>query len=563
MTIRNREWFRVVATVVGIAAAVLITYPIVRVLFRVVWTDGHLDLSALGDAFEQPGVWQAVLNTLILGVASTVVALVIGSGLAWILERTDARMGQLGRAMPLLPFLLPPAAGAVGWVLAGSDRSGLVNAALRELFGWFGWHMTTGPINIYSWPGLVFVTALYCVPFTYLTASAGLQSMDTSLEEQARVNGSGPLRTFVRITVPAMKPSAGAGALLALWVAISMFSVPAIIGGQADIDVLSVRIIRLLTRTYPAETGAALGLSGLVLITLGSVWAFQQRMASSKRHASISGKSARHDLLRLGRWRWLARGVVLGYLVVAVVIPFSCLAIVALNGFWTTKIKWSNMDLDMFREVVNNEITRQAVSNSIQLGIVGGLVAVLVAAMIVVRARRAASPAVRWIAAAIKLPAAVSSIIVGVGIILAYSGSPLSLQGTSTILFIGYLALCLPQASVAVEAGYSQIGSELVEAGQVSGAREGRVVVRLLLPLMLPMLVAAWAMAFARIVEDLTIASLLSGANNPVVGLRILDTFNSGTYAQVAALAIVLTAISSVVVVGMLALSSRFQRRRQ
>lgn len=560
---RGRDWFKVGASVMGIAAAVLITYPILRVLQRVVWNDGRFDVSPLGDAFGQPGVWQAVLNTVLLGVSSTVVALIVGSGLAWILERTDARMGPLGRAMPLLPFLLPPAAGAVGWVLAGSERAGLVNAALRSLMSNFGWETTTGPINIYSWPGLIFVTALYCVPFTYLTASAGLQSMDTSLEEQARVNGAGPLRTFMRITMPAMKPSAGAGGLLALWVAISMFSVPAIIGTQADIEVLSVRIIRLLTRTYPPETGAALGLSALVLLTLGSVWAFQQQISKNKRHASISGKSARHDLLRLGKWRWLARGVVLGYLAVAVVVPFTCLMLVALNGFWTTKIKWSNLRLDLFREVRDNEITRQAVSNSIQLGFIGGLVAVLIAAVVVARAQRSTSFVVRSVSGAIKLPAAVSSIIVGVGIILAYSGSPLSLHGTSTILFIGYLALCLPQASVAVEAGYSQIGSELVEAGHVAGAGEGRVFFRVLLPLMIPMMFAAWAMAFSRIVEDLTIASLLSGTNNPVVGLTILDTFNSGTYAQVAALSIVLTVISSVVVVTMLVVSSRFQQRRR
>ena len=560
---RPLDTFAVVATIVGFGVALLITYPIVRVVLRVVRVDGQWDASALTDAFRQPGFVQVLLNTSILAVSSTVIALIVGGILAWILERTDARMGPLGRAMPLLPFLLPPAAGAVGWVLAGSDRSGLVNASLRSVLARVGIQMETGPISIYSWFGLIAVTSLYCVPFTYLTISAGLQSMDTSLEEQSRICGLGPVRTFVRVTLPSMKPSAGAGMLLALWVSISMFSVPAIIGGQAGIEVLSVRVIRLLTRTYPAETGAALGLSAIVLVVLASVWGLQRRMLKGSHHASISGKSARHDLIRLGRFRWLARAVVLGYLLVAVVVPFTCLAIVALNGFWTTSIAWSDLSLDAFGDAFSDRLTRDALTNSLRLGFGGGLLAVLIAAMIVARSERSASRSVRSLVGFIKLPMAVSSIVVGVGIILAYGGSPFGLQQTSIILLIGYLTLCVPQASVAVEAGYSQIGKELIEAGHVSGAREGRVFGRLILPLMMPMLVAAWAMAFARIVEDLTIAALLSGSNNPVIGMRLLDAFHTGTYAQVAALAIMLTAVSSVVVIGMLAVSSRIQGARR
>src|SRR5690606_28083825 len=109
-----------------------------RVVVRLVWADGRIDLSPITDTLAVDGLGELIFNTVFLVVAASSIALVIGSLLAWANERTDARLGPLTDSLPLLPFLLPPVAGAIGWVLLLSPRAGYVNVWIRDIGGWFG-----------------------------------------------------------------------------------------------------------------------------------------------------------------------------------------------------------------------------------------------------------------------------------------------------------------------------------------------------------------------------------------------------------------------------------------
>lgn len=118
----------------------------------------------------------------------------------------------------------------------------------------------------------------------------------------------------------------------------------------------------------------------------------------------------------------------------------------------------------------------------------------------------------------------------------------------------------MPQASIAADAAVAGIGKELPEASAVSGASPLRTFVRVQLPLMVPGLVAGWAMLFIRMVGDLTASAILAGTGNPVVGFRILEVFNGGSYALLAALSTVLVVITGVVLTAVLAYSRRMSR---
>jgi len=549
--------FAVVAYAVLVVLALLAAYPLLRVLMRLFIVDGRLDFSAFGDMLDQPGLGTLLKNTAILVIASTALGTAIAAMLAWLLERTDARMGGVTAALPMLPFLLPPIAGAVGWVLALSEGSGLVNALIRWLLSFVGIDLETGPFNIYSWWGMIFVTALYIVPYVYMMIASGLRNVDPALEEAARVSGAGRLRILRTVTLPAIRGSLGAGVLLSVWVGVSIFSVPIILGTGARIQVLSVRIVQLLRGTYPPETGAAVGLSTFVLFTVGTVWYFQRRSLDRGNFASVGGKGHRTTPVRLGRWRWPARLSIMAYLFVAVAIPFICLLVVALRGFWTTKITWGDLSFDTFRRFAEDEFTRTAMRNSLQIGLVGGLVGIVAAAIVALQVRRSRTRMTRTLDAIVKLPAVISAVVLGVGFILAFSGSPFSLGGSLWILFLGYLALYMPQASIAADAAAAQVGKELSEASHVAGAGLGRTTWRVELPVMLPGLVAGWSLLFARMVEEITMSALLSTPKNMVIGPRILEIFDNATYADLAAISVILTLITATVVLTVLVLSRR------
>lgn len=548
---RRISVFDAVTIAIAIALIAIVVIPLGRVIIGMFWVDGQFTLEPIRRTLAVPDLGRLLLDTVIVVVASSLVALVIGVLLAWINERTDARMGILSDALPLLPFLLPPVAGAVGWTMLLAPRAGLANSWIRDALGFVGIDIgNSGPFDINSWYGLIWVFAVYAVPFIYMNVSASLRNFDSSLEEASRLSGASAWRTLRRVTIPAVMPGIGAGLLLCVWFGFGMFSIPSIIGTPAGIDLISVRIVQLLTFTYPPDTEVAVGLSAFIVLFVGLAYLLQVRVLRSGRYATITGKGARSNVTRLGVWRWPVRAGVMLYVFISTLLPIIALVLVSLNGFWTPNIDWSSLSLDAFHTaVVADRLTREALGNSLGLGVVGGLIGILGAAMVSLYIHRTRTAFARGLDAGIKLPAAISNMVIAVGVLLLFAGPPFYLSGTLAILLIGYLALYLPQASIAADAAVTGVGKELPEASAVAGASPLRTFGRVLLPLMIPGLVAGWALLFIRMVGDLTASAILAGTSNPVVGFRILEVFNGGSYALLAALSTVLVLVTGTVLV--------------
>jgi iron(III) transport system permease protein len=542
--------FRAVSVVVASATAALILYPLFRVLARLFFVDGSLDLSPFKRVIELDGLGTLLFNTVFLVVAGGGIALFFGALFAWLNERTDARVGVLTDALPLIPFLMPVIAAAAGWVTLGSPRAGMLNSFIRVVLSKIGITMETGPFDIFTWYGLIFVYALYLVPYPYLLISAGLRNLDPSLEEQSQVCGAGLWRTLTRVTIPNVWPNIAGAGLLVATIGFAMISAPIIIGTGAGIEVISVRIVRLLSFTFPPQTAEAVGLSLFVLIALVIMWRLQARILKGGRFATIGGRSARGRKIELGAWKWPARLLIFGYVFLALVLPVVGLLLVTLNGYWTPHIDWGNLDLDAFRFVLfDNKPARDSLYNSIYLGVFGATIGIIISAIISVYVQRTRSRFATFIDGVVKLPAAVSGLILAVGFILAFAGPPFRLAGTTTLLLLAYIATHMPNGSIAADAAAAQVSSDLLEASHVAGASHARTFRRISLPIMLPGLVAGWALLFVRYAGDIQAAALISGTRNPVVGYRILEIFENGSFALMAALAMCLTLVTAVVIV--------------
>lgn len=556
--LRGMNSFDTVSLLLAGVLVVLVCFPLVRVVINMFYKDGRFTLEAIQRTLAIEDLGKLIIDTVLVVMASSLLAVVIGFLLAWANTRTDAKFGVLNEVFPYLPFLLPPIAGAVGWTMLLSPQAGLLNSWLRDLLGLIGVQLESGPFDINSWYGLILVYTFYAVPYVYMNVSAAMQSLDSSLEEASRISGASGLTTLRRVTLPALAPAIGAGFLLCTWFGFGMFSIAQIIGTPAGIDMIPVRIVRLLTFTYPPDEDLAIGLSAIVVLFVGLSYYVQYRILRNSRFGSIGGKATHHTVTKLGIWRPVVRGAVLLYVGVSTVLPMFALFIVSLNGYWTANIQWDSLSLDAFRvALVDDPKTREAFANSMTLGLVGGVIGITVAAMVSLYIAQHRSRMTLGLDAAIKLPASISNMVIAVGILLLLARPPFSLGGTWLILLIGYLALYLPQASIAADAAVATIGKELGEASEVSGARKWKTFRRVFLPLMLPGLVGGFALLFVRIIGDLTASAILSGTNNVVVGFRILEVFNGGSYALLAALASTLVLVTAVILVAVLWLSKR------
>ncbi len=537
--------FKLLSGLSGVALAALVIYPLIRIGATFFIVNGRLDAGSIAQVASLPGVGRVVLSTLAVVFSSMCLALTIGTVFAWLMERTDARIRSVEILLPMVPFLLPPISGAIGWTFLLSERSGYLNSLMRAALSEVGIHLDVGPLNVYSWWGMIALYTIYQIPFGFLMVSAGLRNSDPSLDEQARVSGASILATLVKVTLPAILPSIGAASLFTIWFGLSFFSVPAVIGPQAHIDTIAVKIVELLTFTYPAETTVAMGLSGFLLLAMGVVWWLQARMLANARYATLAGKGYRTITLPLRRWRRPAQAALVLYCLIALVLPLGAHVLVCMRGFWSAYIDWTKLrPANLLNAFSDGSPAQEAFAVSIRLALAGATITVLLAATQSLHNQSTRGWVARVINGVIKLPAALSPVIIGIGFLLAFSGPPFSLGGTSLILLLCYIVLFIPQATTATDAAVAQIDRQLREAAQVAGARPSRVFLKINLPLLLPGLIASWGLLFVWMVGELNASVMLAGAHNPVVGFQILQAFQHGGFAQLASLSVALTFVN-------------------
>ncbi len=142
---------------------VLIVYP-AGILLNLSVRDGSGAFSLLWyiQAYTTPRNYEAIVNTLVIGAGAAVLASVAGTFLAWAVVRTDMPGRRVMEIASVVPFISTPFIGALAWILLGSPETGLVNQFWRYLGG------TGSLIEIYSIEGIIFVIALYEMPFVFL-----------------------------------------------------------------------------------------------------------------------------------------------------------------------------------------------------------------------------------------------------------------------------------------------------------------------------------------------------------------------------------------------------------
>lgn len=553
--------FRWLAAVVAAAAAALIVVPVSSLVIR--FARGDVDFALFTQLWTDVGLRSMLVSTILVVLGSTLLAGVVGSLFAWLNERTDARMGWLSQTLPVLPLMVPPLAGTIGWILLASPRVGFLNAAvLRPLGERVGITFAEGPLNIYSWYGLVFVYVMYLVPHVYLTVVAALRNLDSSLEEASQVSGASSFRTFRSVTMPAIAPSIAGGVLLAMVIGFALFSVPVLIGATAGIEILSVRIVRAIITTFPPDFQTAIVLGAVMVLFVGAAWIVQARLTRANRHATIGGRGARaRTMVKLGRWRPAARGVMLLYILLASVLPLAALLIVSLQNFWRPTIVWEALSASNYASLWDQTYTRTALRNSIVLGVSGATLGMLTAAVIAYFIRRSRTAAGRVVDGVTKLPGAISNVVLAMGFVAAFVGPPFRLGGTLLILLGGYMALYMPQASVTASSALFQVDRSMSEASFCSGASEGRTFGRIVLPLMRPGLIAGWMFLFVLMAGDVTASVMLASTRTPVVGFVMLDLFNNGIFPRLAAMGVVVSLLTSSVILSAVALASLSRRR--
>lgn len=481
-----------------------------------------------------PRYLTALGNTLILGVSVAIICAGLGTLLGWLVFRSDMPARGLMAVLITSTFYFPSFLTAEAWAILLAERSGLINNMVRAIFPEFG------GLDIHSMGGMIWVSAISYVPYTFLFLAGPFQSMDPSMEEAAAMSGASRWRIVFTITLPLVSYAILSGALLTFILAVGLFGVPAIIGMPAQIYVLATQIYSLL-EFYPSNYQVAAALSVLLmLVTIIAVWA-QRYITGRQSYTTITGKAYRPRLVELGRLRGLAFAICIVYFVIAVLLPTLALLYASLQRFYTGVLDFSQLTLHHYYEVLFvYPITGRAFVNSLILSAGGATVAVVLCVLIAYIVLKSTLRGRATLETLTMLPAGVPGLVISVGLLWAYIRSPI--YGTVFILLVSYVTHYLPQGFRIVSSNLIQMDDSLEESARVAGATWLRNLRDIVLPLIRPALVSGWLLLFVAFFRELSSAVLLYTHGNEVLSVAIWDLHQNGNLGMLSALAIIMLA---------------------
>ncbi len=138
------------------------------------------------------------------------------------------------------------------------------------------------------------------------------------------------------------------------------------------------------------------------------------------------------------------------------------------------------------------------------------------------------------------MPIAVPGTVLGAALLALYVGLPIPIYGTLGVLFLAYMSRFLPYGMRIASNSLIQVHAELEEAAAVSGASWTTRFRLILFPLLRPGLLAGAIYIFIVSFRELSSSAVLTGPNNTVMAVLILELQESGRYPQVAALSVLM-----------------------
>jgi iron(III) transport system permease protein len=485
------------AALLGVAAAValLVLLPLGFLLEQAL-SIGWAQVEAL---LFRAFVGKLLTNTVLLVALATTACVVLGVGVAWLVERTDLPGRRVWAVLAALPITVPAFVTSYSWVSITPAVQGFGGAAM--------------------------IVTLAYYPLVYLPVAAVLRGLDPALEESARSLGLGPWRTFVRVTLPQTRLALLGGALLVAVHLLSEFGAFAMLRFQTFTTAIYDEY--RLSFDGPAASMLATVLVLLCLVLLLGELGLRGRA----RYARVdTGAPRPATRARLGRWSWPALAALAALVGLALGLPLLTLVYWTLHGGSTT-----------FPVVT----LLSAAGKSLELGLGAALLTTLLALPVSILTVRHPTKLAAALERAAYLPYALPGIVIALSLIVVSVHYVPALYGTTGLLLIAYAILALPLALVATRAALAQAPPVHEELARSLGCTPLRALLRVTLPRILPGLGAAAALVFLATVTELTATLLLSPIGTQTLATQFWADATTRSFGAAAPYAALMVAVSA------------------
>ncbi|SVD14886.1 uncharacterized protein METZ01_LOCUS367740, partial [marine metagenome] len=263
---------------------------------------------------------QTLGRSILLMVTVTLLSGVIALPLAWITARTNLPLRKVWTILATLPLVIPSFIGAYLFNSAFGPR-GLIQNLLEQPFG-----IDKLP-DIHGLFGATAVLTLLSYPYFFLTIRGSINNIDPSMEESSRSLGHSAFSTFIKITLPQLKPAIIAGSLLVSLYTLSDFGAVSLMRYNTFTWTIYQQYESVIDRTASATLSLALVSTAIIILLL------EQNIRGKQNYHRIgSGISRKPEIVQLGIWKYPSLFIIGSIISVALIIPIGILIFWLIRG---------------------------------------------------------------------------------------------------------------------------------------------------------------------------------------------------------------------------------------
>lgn len=512
-----------------------IIYPLLLVLKKSIIDPetGAFTLDYFRKFFQRKFYWITLVNSFKVTIVSTIIAVALGLPIAYLMRKIKIKGSAILEILIIISYLSPPFIGAYAWIqLLG--RSGVVTKFINSAF-----NMKFD--GIYGFKGIVLVFALQSFPLVYMYVSGALKNLDNSLNEAAESLGYTNIQRIFKIIIPLVMPTVLASALLVFMRVIADFGTPMLIGeGYKTMPVL-------IYGQYMSEVGGDDGFAAALCVIMIAVTIFLflvQRLIS--RHYTYSMTALKPMM------QGDAKGVkgILAHIFVYLSVFFAILPqiVVIYTSFKKNRggqVFIKGFSLDSYRATLlakDNSI----ITNTYKLGIMAIFIIVILGILISYLTARKKNIFTSALDTITMFPFIIPGSVLGISYLFAFSMPPILLSGTTLIMVASFAIRRMPYTIRSSTAIIGQISPSIEEAAISLGQTEMGAFTRVVLPMMMPGVIAGAIMSWITVISELSSSIILYTTETQTLTVSIYTEVIRGNYGNAAAYSTILTLTSIV-----------------
>ena len=526
--VRLDFWTGITALSIGVFGLFLI-YPLFS-LFISAFQDamtGEFTLEHFTHFFERKYYYQSMINSFSVTACVTVLAIVIGTALAYCMTLFRVRGKTALEICIIISLLSPPFIGAYSWILIGG-RSGILTQWLQTTFHY------EFP-SIYGFTGILLVLTLKLYPFIYLYAAGAMKSIDAALVEAAESLGCSGIRKVATVIVPLITPTILAGALMVFMNAMADFGTPMLIG--EGFNVMPVMIYSEFINEVGDQANFAAAMAAIMVLITSTIFLLQKYVVSRK---SFTMSSLRPIAVKeLHGVRNVLMHAAIYLLVALSLIPQL---VVIYTSFLETNgaVFTGGYSLESYTTIFSSLGT--SISNTYLFSTAAILAIVFLGMTVAYLTTRRKSILTDIIDTLTMFPYIIPGSVLGITLLLAFNEEPMLLSGTALIIIISLVIRRLPYTLRSSSAILYQISPSIEEASISLGVPPMKTFFRITARLMLPGVVSGAILSWIATINELSSSMILYTGGTQTISVAIFSEVTSKAhFGTAAALATILT----------------------